>query len=256
MPDSRFRHLIHHLAPIPSGHPAGGRLNKPVRAAIFDIYGTILRDRGQVPAAFQTALQSGGLLFSAEQLSSVRGASKRDAIAVLVENRFGPSDSANASRIQAVYATFQTDLLARFKKGPVDFVPGTLETLRWLRESGVALALITGFDRVIANTIIDRLSWDGFLIETLVCGDDVTQGRPAPFMILQAMEQAGVANAAQVMTVGDTTKDLEAGTNAGVGVNIGVLTGAHGKERLQQVAHTQILPSIADIPDFLNKDET
>ena len=41
MHDSRFRHLIHHLAPIPSGQPAGGRLTKPVRAAIFDIYGTL-----------------------------------------------------------------------------------------------------------------------------------------------------------------------------------------------------------------------
>ena len=227
-----------------------------IKLAIFDIYGTILQDEGQVPAAFQTALQSGGLPFSAEQLSSVRGASKRDAIAVLVENRFGKSDSKNASRIQAVYAAFQADLVARFKNGPVAFVAGTLETFRWLRDQDVALALNTGFDRILAETIINRLPWDGFLIETLVCGDDVTQGRPAPLMILQAMEQAGVADAAQVMTVGDTTKDLEAGTNAGVGINIGVLSGAHDQGRLQQVGHTRILPSIADIPDFLKKDET
>jgi phosphonatase-like hydrolase len=225
-----------------------------LKLAIFDIYGTILRDGGQVSAAFQTALQSGGLPFSAEQLSSVRGASKRDAISVLVENRFGASDPGNADRIQAAYASFQTDLLARFKNRPVNFVAGTLGTFRWLREKGVALALNTGFDRVIADTIIDRLPWNGFSIETLVCGDDVTQGRPAPLMILKAMEQAGVAEAAQVMTVGDTTKDLEAGNNAGVGINIGVLSGAHDRAHLQQVAHTQILPSIADIPDFLTKD--
>jgi phosphoglycolate phosphatase-like HAD superfamily hydrolase len=73
-------------------------------------------------------------------------------------------------------------------------------------------------------------------------------------MILQAMEKAGVADAAQVMTVGDTTKDLEAGNNAGVGINIGVFSGAHDQARLQKVAHAQILPSIADIPAFLTKD--
>jgi len=41
MHDSRFRNLIHYLAPIPSRYPAGGKLNKPIRAAIFDIYGTL-----------------------------------------------------------------------------------------------------------------------------------------------------------------------------------------------------------------------
>ena len=227
-----------------------------IKLAIFDIYGTILQDKGQVPAAFQTALLSGGLPFSAEQLSSVRGASKRDAIAVLIENRFGKKDPGNANRIQAVYDAFQNDLLERFKQGSVDFVPGTLETFRWLQAKDVALALNTGFDRVIAHTIIDRLPWHGFLIQTLVCGDDVHQGRPAPLMILRAMEQTGVADAGQVMTIGDTTKDLEAGANANVGINIGVLSGAHDLARLQKVAHTQILPSIAALPDFLNTDES
>lgn len=41
MHDSRFRHLIRYLAPIPSRYPAGGRLNKPIQAAIFDVYGTL-----------------------------------------------------------------------------------------------------------------------------------------------------------------------------------------------------------------------
>lgn len=224
-----------------------------IELAVFDIYGTTLQDMGQVPAAFETALKAGGLAFSAAQLISVRGASKREAIAALVEKRFGKSNPGNAARTEAAYAAFQSDLLARFQKERVAFIPGTLETFRWLRQKGVALALNTGFDRIIANTIIDRLPWNDFSVETVVCGDDVLQGRPAPLMILRAMAKTGVRNPAQVMTVGDTVKDLEAGNNAGVGVNIGVLSGAHNRERLQQVAHTKLLPSIADLPAWWQK---
>jgi phosphonatase-like hydrolase len=216
--------------------------------AIFDIYGTILADAGQVPAAFRSALQAGGLPYSPEQLSAVRGASKREAIATLVAKRFGRTDPGNAARIETVYIAFQTDLLERFQRQPVMFIPGTLETFRWLQQKSVALALNTGFDRIIAQKIIKRLPWNGISVDAVVCGDDVRQGRPAANMILKAMALTGVTAAKQVMTVGDTTKDLEAGTNAGVGVNIGVLSGAHTLERLQQVTHTQLLASIADLP--------
>ena len=49
---------------------------------------------------------------------------------------------------------------------------------------------------------------------------------------------------------------LQAVEQAGVGINTGVLSGAHDQGRLQQVDHTQIRPSIADILGFLTKDET
>jgi len=222
-----------------------------IKLAIFDIYGTTLEDAGQVPAAFRTALQAGGLEYSSEQLSAVRGASKREAIAKLLENRFGPTDPDIAARTEAVYGAFRKELLELFQKKPIAFIPGAVKTFQWLRQNGVALALNTGFDRVIAETIVDRLPWRGCFVDAVVCGDDVHKGRPAPDMIFNAMQRTGVGEAARVMTIGDTTKDLEAGNNAGVGINIGVLSGAHERERLQKVAHTQILASVADVPAWL-----
>jgi phosphonatase-like hydrolase len=151
-------------------------------------------------------------------------------------------------------------MLERFELEPAAFIPGALETFGWLRRKGVALALNTGFDRSVAAVIIGSLPWRGVSVDTVVCSDDVSRGRPSPSMILHAMAQTGISDAAQVMTIGDTVKDLEAGNNAGVGVNIGVLSGAHDRKRLQQVAHTQLLPSIADIPSWwieqLNRNHT
>jgi phosphoglycolate phosphatase-like HAD superfamily hydrolase len=73
-------------------------------------------------------------------------------------------------------------------------------------------------------------------------------------MILRAMEATGVTNPAQVINVGDTPLDLQAGTNAGVRGVIGVLTGAHGRERLMREPHTHILTSVADLPTLIDKE--
>ena len=83
------------------------------------------------------------------------------------------------------------------------------------------------------------------LADAVVCGDDVALGRPAPFLIFRAMEQTGVTSVHQVMCVGDTVLDLQAGHNAGVRYVVGVLSGAHGKEQLETAPHTHLVASVA-----------
>lgn len=61
------------------------------------------------------------------------------------------------------------------------------------------------------------------------------------------MEVTGTLDARQVANVGDTVLDLQTGHRAGVRWNIGVLSGAHGRERLEQALHTHILPSVAEL---------
>ena len=66
-------------------------------------------------------------------------------------------------------------------------------------------------------------------------------------MILLAMERAGVHDPARVANVGDTALDLESAARAGVGWNIGVLSGAHSREALERAPHTHIIQSVADL---------
>ncbi|MGH7497546.1 MAG: HAD hydrolase-like protein, partial [Gemmatimonadales bacterium] len=81
-----------------------------------------------------------------------------------------------------------------------------------------------------------------------VCSEDVSQGRPAPFMIFQAMERSGVPDVHQVAVVGDTVLDLEAGWNAGVAYRVAVLTGAHNRATLSAGPQTHVVDSVADVP--------
>ena len=209
------------------------------RLVVFDMAGTTVEDGGQVPAAFTAVLAAHGIATTPDQITRVRGASKRQAIASLVAH---PDDAAR------VYAEFQRTLAARFGEG-VTAIPGAVDIFRALRQVGSKVALTTGFDREITALLIGALSWQD-VVDTVVCGDDVPNGRPAPDLIHRAMANVGVSDASQVAAVGDTTLDLEAGAAAGVGWNIGVLSGAHGRAALERAPHTHLIQSVADLRPF------
>jgi phosphoglycolate phosphatase-like HAD superfamily hydrolase len=70
-------------------------------------------------------------------------------------------------------------------------------------------------------------------------------------MIFRAMEAAHVDSMAEVVAVGDTPLDLQAASNARLAGIIGVSSGAATAERLAREPHTQILASVAELPELL-----
>jgi phosphoglycolate phosphatase-like HAD superfamily hydrolase len=87
----------------------------------------------------------------------------------------------------------------------------------------------------------------------MISSDDVERGRPSPYMLFHAMEAARIDSVAEVMAVGDTPLDLQAGNNGGLGAVVGVLSGASTEENLRREPHTDILPSVASLPRLLPK---
>lgn len=209
---------------------------------IFDMAGTTVEDRGEVPAAFTAALADHQINVTPAQVNAVRGASKRQAIAALV-----PPSPHQAEIANQAYATFKRHLAERFASG-VRSVPGATETFAWFRHRQVKVALNTGFDREITALLIAALGWNDRVVDAVVCGDDVASGRPSPQLIFRCLEVTGTPSVENVAVVGDTTLDLQAGANAGVRWNIGVLSGAHRREQLALVPHTHLLASVADLP--------
>jgi phosphonatase-like hydrolase len=209
--------------------------------AIFDMAGTTVEDRGQVPAAFAAALADAGSPLTPDQITRVRGASKRDAIRQLLP-------TVQHSRAEDIYARFRDKLADQYRTVGVREIGGAGDIFRRLKHRGCRVALTTGFDRDIAMLLLSSLGWTRTMIDAVVCGDDVSTGRPAPEMILMAMQLTGVTDAATVANVGDTALDLEAASRAGVKWNIGVLSGAHRRETLERAPHTHIIRSIEDLP--------
>jgi phosphoglycolate phosphatase-like HAD superfamily hydrolase len=69
------------------------------------------------------------------------------------------------------------------------------------------------------------------------------------------MERCGCRSVHEVVNVGDTPLDLQSAANAGVAVNVGVLSGLYRRERLVCEPQDAILTSVADLPTLLAQIE-
>ena len=217
-----------------------------VELVVFDMAGTTVMDDGQVPQAFMAALAEHGIAVGPGDIRNVRGAAKRQAILDLL-----PRGDGREQKAERVLASFR-EHLARLYQGRVREIPGAAGVFEWLRGRGIRAALNTGFDRDTASMLLAALSWSTETVDAIVCCDDVACGRPAPDMIFRCMELTGVAGAASVANVGDTMLDLQAGYNAGVGWNIGVLTGAHERAMMAAQPHTHLVGSVAELPELFS----
>ena len=212
-----------------------------IRLVVLDVGGTIVEDRGDVPQSLSSALAHHGIESSAEEIQRRRGASKREIVRYFVEKQALPLSADRDQLIASIYNEFSSNLIEVYRSVPP--IAGAENAIQQMRRDGYLLATTTGFDRAITTSIFRRLGWEEYFA-AIICSDDVLQGRPAPFMLFHAMEAARVDSVANVMAVGDTPLDLQAGTNAGLGAVVGVLSGASNSETLRREPHTHILRSV------------
>ena len=216
-----------------------------IKLVIFDIAGTIIEDHGEVVHAFAAALQKNGIAFTEDELKKWKGASKRE----VIRHFAGRGGADNEQLVETTYQSFRVELEHSYDR-ELRPIAGAETTFAWCREHQITMATTTGFYSEISGLILKRIGWKN-LFAANISSNDVKQGRPAPDMILRAMEQTGIGNAREVMNVGDTPLDLQAGTNGGAGAVVGVLTGAHTREELEREPHTHIIESIAELPDLI-----
>jgi phosphonatase-like hydrolase len=223
----------------------------PLDLVVLDMAGTTIDEGQQVYRVLAETARAHGASASDAEIARWHGAAKHEALRALLTSRSGihPSDA----ELEAVVADFQARLGAAYAAQPPCPLPGVPEAMSTLRGQGVRVALTTGFDRVILESLISALGWEGeSVIDTIVCGSDVTAGRPAPYMIFRAMERLGITDVSRVLVAGDTPRDLEAGTNSGAAMVVGVLSGASTADELGAHRHTHLLPSVADLPELLD----
>ncbi|UCE19101.1 MAG: HAD hydrolase-like protein [Gemmatimonadota bacterium] len=217
---------------------------------VFDLGGTTIEDRGDVSKAFTAALKSHRIDVTDSELLGCRGRSKLDTVRFLVEKKSWGDTASSRRTVGRIYEAFREELKNRFQENGVSPIPDAEKVFSWLKGRKIKTAMTTGFDRHIADFILKKLSWQKNVFDATVCGSEVSQGRPAPFMIFRAMEACRTIDVHRVIKVGDTPVDIQAGTNAGVHT-VAVLTGPHDENSLRKEKPAHIIPSIAELPDVL-----
>ena len=132
-------------------------------------------------------------------------------------------------------------------------IAGATDVFAALRTEGVQVCLTTGFAPSTRDALLAALGWET-LVDLALSPADAGRGRPAPDMILAAMERLGVPDAGAVAVVGDTTSDLEAGTNGGP-VPSSVCSAAPTTARPSPAApHTDLIDDVTGLIDVLSRD--
>lgn len=127
--------------------------------------------------------------------------------------------------VENLYAEFEPALMACL----IDYtdpIPGVVETVRCLRESGLKIGSTTGYTQTMMDVVVPNSLSKGYMPDFYITPDGTESlGRPYPYMIYRNMEALKLSAAWKVVKVGDTVSDIKEGLNAGVW-SVGVIIGS------------------------------
>lgn len=216
--------------------------------AIFDMAHTTVDDRDEVYRVLRESTEMRGAVYTDEQFRRYMGTEKKWAIRNLLE--IGGVE-ATEELVDSTWDWFRAELRRTYTEQPPVPLAGVEEMFRTLRERGIRIGLTTGFSREIVDLILESMGWNvGEAVDATAAGDEVEAGRPEPFLIRQVMADLGVTDPAEVISLGDTSADVESAQRAGV-TSVGVLTGHLSRERFAELQADHVLGSAAELPELL-----
>jgi HAD superfamily hydrolase (TIGR01509 family) len=207
-------------------------LNFCPRAVIFDMDG-LLVDSEPVWAIAETALlEARGKSWNGEIHLPLIGLRMRDFLAG-VRVGYGLTDTVEelaADVIGRMIPLIPERVLPR---------PGAPELIAYLAARGVPCAIASSSPMPIIDATVAAQGWDHFF-KARVCGDDVTHGKPAPDIYLEAARRLGVP-AAACLALEDSPNGSRAGVAAGM-VTVAIPDLSHTSHE----AFTAITPYVFD----------
>lgn len=227
--------------------------NKPVISmVVFDMAGTTVNENNVVYKSLQKAINNLGHNFSLETvLLNGGGKEKLQAVKDILSPVYSSEEELNKDA-KIAFEEFLSILKVAYSDLAVSTYEGTEELFSFLRSKGVKVVLNTGYNQKTALTLLKKLGWEeGNDIDLLVTADDVTKSRPAPDMILVAMEKLGISDPKEVVKIGDSIVDIEEGKSAGCGLTYGVTTGAQTREQLLTGNPDGIIDSLSEITELI-----
>jgi phosphonoacetaldehyde hydrolase len=195
----------------------------PLRAAIFDWAGTTVDYGSRAPAvAFQIVFRRIGVEISIAQARQPMGLHKRDHLRAITrmpavadawrQVRGRACEEADIDELFDAFIPLQIDCLAEH----ADLIPGCLEAIAAMQERGIKIGSSTGYDSEMMRVLAAEAAKRGFTPDAAVCGSDVPEGRPAPWMCMENARRLGVYPVEAIVKVDDTIPGIEAGLNCGM----------------------------------------
>ena len=202
-----------------------------IKLVVCDMHGTTISDNGMSKKCFRNALKDFNMEMCLQSNTMFEFRNKYENITHGIHNKFE----------EYLYNEYYNhrDQLKLINSNLGDYFEN-------LRTKGIKVALNTEFSPTIQWLILDVLKLD-VMVDSYISAENVTQGRPHPYMIHQLMKEFGIDNPKQVCKIGDTEFDVEEGNNAGCGLVVSVLTGDCDESELENKKQHLILENITSL---------
>jgi phosphonoacetaldehyde hydrolase len=163
-----------------------------------------------------------GVPISMDEARAPMGAHKRvhiqritqlDSVRARWREKHGRAPSeADVERMFEEFVPLQLKCLSDYSQ----LIPGTLETVKAIRQRGCKIGSTTGYTTEMMKINLKDAKRQGYEPDSTVCASDVPAGRPLPYMCLQNVINLGVSPVEACVKVDDTRPGVEEGLNAGM----------------------------------------
>jgi HAD superfamily hydrolase (TIGR01509 family) len=152
-----------------------------LHAVIFDLDGLLVNTEELYEHVGSEMLRRRGREMCGELLTSMMGRPQRIALQMMIDHhQLGDSIATLAAETEEIFRDLLDSRLAP--------MPGVLNLLNALETAKIPKAVATSSSRRFAENILSRMGWLS-QFQFLVCGDEVTHGKPDPEIYLTAAEK-------------------------------------------------------------------
>jgi phosphoglycolate phosphatase len=206
---------------------------------VFDWDGTLFDSTALIVRCIQHACEDVGAPRPSDaQAAYVIGLGLTDALRYVAPDLPPERYPALGARYRHHYVASQHEL---------SLFPGTLAMLHDLKAREHRIAVATGKGRRGLDDALSHSQLHGLFDSTRTA--DETASKPDPRMLVELMEEIGVAPERTLM-IGDTTHDLQLARNAGT-ASVAVSFGAHEHESFAAFAPLHVAHSTRELHDWL-----
>ena len=211
---------------------------------VCDMAGTTIQEKGIVYNSLFKTIKMIKPNLDKSEITKFHGCSKSEVIKYFINDRKLNSPNKIQEHLESEFNYFLKNEYT--KNNSVKLIhPDLPDYFNMLRDNGIKVALNTGYNKNIQDLLIDKLNMTNF-IDDCISSDEVTYGRPYPFMIHKLMNRNNISDINNVIKIGDSVMDIKEGKNAGC-KTVGVLSGADSRGILVEEDPDFIVSNIIDI---------
>lgn len=215
------------------------------KLVLFDIDGTLMNFPQEHRDSFAEAFRKVYGIDTDISIIQPMGMTEQQIITEVLRKK-GVDDQTIKSKISEAMRVMEEYFEKRMDGGKVDVLPGAQDFLAELSRNGVLMGAVTGNLEKIARRKLKEAGLNDYIKLGGFGSDHILRSELVKLAIERAKENFGFKYGDNVYSIGDAPSDMKAGREGGSYKCIGIITGVHSREQLQEAGADVVFDNLLD----------